>query len=567
MVVLGRRPLFALLVTLGACGAPAPPVAGSPCPTAPQASVGPPTAPSLPPGARHLDVTLSHEKGRLAVEVLARAPRGELAELTELPAAAREVTRAVDGGRPARVSTLTGAADASAVAVRYVLDLPQESDGRLDAPQVDARGFHVTGASALVFPRAFEAATVDVDITIRTDVGDEAVRGSSYGVGEHREAHTTGLALLRAIYLAGPGGRAELHAPEGHDDALWLGYPAFDPRAVAAEVAGFRTALHEVFLGHEPLPSTLILLTDARPRGRFAVARTTRGVTAALSGHDAWDAPLRLAVATELVHAWIGDLVWLGPADAGADRVWFHDGIARALAREELFRVGLLTPEEYLGEISGAISEVLLSPHRAGSNAALAARVGERGVKNLLLARGALYGATVGARVRRATKGQASLSRVARVLYAAASERRGPLETSRWLEAVSALTDRSEATRDFDLAITRGEAERIPVDALGPCFAPARVRYERVDLGFDEALSRSRGRVEGLEPDGPAAKAGLAGGERLVDVTRDAKGRVTLAIVRAAERAPEHVALEPRVTRKEGPGFRRRPEVKADACR
>ncbi|MDB5213939.1 MAG: hypothetical protein JWO86_1866 [Myxococcaceae bacterium] len=49
---------------------------------------------------------------------------------------------------------------------------------------------------------------------------------------------TSGAALRRAAFLGGPGGRAEFDAVEGHDESAWLGYPAFDPRAVSAEVAG-----------------------------------------------------------------------------------------------------------------------------------------------------------------------------------------------------------------------------------------------------------------------------------------------------------------------------------------
>jgi hypothetical protein len=49
---------------------------------------------------------------------------------------------------------------------------------------------------------------------------------------------TSGAALRRAAFLGGPGGRAEFDAVEGHDESAWLGYPAFDPRAVSPEVAG-----------------------------------------------------------------------------------------------------------------------------------------------------------------------------------------------------------------------------------------------------------------------------------------------------------------------------------------
>ena len=284
-----------------------------------------------------------------------------------------------------------------------------------------------------------------------------------------------------------------------------------------------------------------------------------------VSGLDRWDGALRLAVATELVHAWIGDRLWLGPADGGADRVWFHDGVARAIARDELFRVGLLTPDEYLEEVSMANATVVASPMRGESNETLAKKIDAPLVRGLLVARGALYGATVRARIAKATNGQRSLRDVLKALYAEAALRRGPLDASRWLAVVASLTNAEEARRDFTKAIVEGAADALPADALGPCFEPTRARFQTRELGFDQALSRAAGEIRGVEKDGPAAKAGLAEGEGLLDVKFLPKGAVTVRVVRGG--APVDVAVTPRVQRGEGQGFRRRAGVKDEACR
>jgi hypothetical protein len=563
------RAACALLAAL-ACSCGAAPAASPPAP-APRAAalaraldVGPPSPPRQT--SRALAISLRHTRGELRVEINATAPSGELREWSAPPASARDVQRRVDAGAWHEASGASPIeASATSVTVRFSVAPSRELSSRVDGAAVDARGFRAVGAHALALPRAFEGATVDATISIATDVGDVAVVGSSYGVGAHREVKTTGAALRRAVFASGPGGRAELHAPEGHDDALWFGYTAFDPRAVVAEVAGFRTTLHEYFHGAEPEPATLILATDARPAGRFHVARVTRGVVGLVSGLDRWDGALRLAVATELVHAWIGDRLWLGPADGGADRVWFHDGVARAIARDELFRVGLLTPDEYLEEVSMAIAQVVASPHRGDSNDALAQKIDAPRVRALLVARGALYGATVRARIAKATKGQKSLRDVARALYGEAALRRGPIDASSWLAAVSALTSADEARRDFTRAIVEGAAEGLPADALGPCFEPTRARFETRDLGFDQALSRATGELRGVEKDGPAAKAGLAEGEGLLDVKFLPMGHVTVRVARGG--AQVDVSVTPRVQRGEGQGFRRRAGVKDDACR
>lgn len=564
---LGRAVSACLAALVCSCGAAPPPPPPVPAARAAELArahdVGPPSTPRR--GERTLSISLRHERGELHVEVDASAPPGELREWSAPPSGARDVERKIDAGPWQPVSGASVEASATHVAVRFVAAPARELASRVDGAAVDARGFRVVGAHALVLPRAFEPVAFDATISIATDVGDVAVVGSTYGVGAHKEVRTTGAALRRAVFVSGPGGRAELHAPEGHDEALWFGYTAFDPRAVVAEVAGFRTTLHEYFHGTEPEPATLVLATDARPAGRFHVARVTRGVVGLVSGLDRWDGALRLAVATELVHAWIGDRLWLGPADGGADRVWFHDGVARAIARDELFRVGLLTPDEYLEEVSMANATVVASPMRGESNETLAKKIDAPLVRGLLVARGALYGATVRARIAKATNGQRSLRDVLKALYAEAALRRGPLDASRWLAVVASLTNAEEARRDFTKAIVEGAADALPADALGPCFEPTRARFQTRELGFDQALSRAAGEIRGVEKDGPAAKAGLAEGEGLLDVKFLPKGAVTVRVVRGG--APVDVAVTPRVQRGEGQGFRRRAGVKDEACR
>ncbi len=49
------------------------------------------------------------------------------------------------------------------------------------------------------------------------------------------------------LFVAEMPGTAEFRADDGDDWALWNGTPAFDVRAVAAEVAGFRAAVRERF--------------------------------------------------------------------------------------------------------------------------------------------------------------------------------------------------------------------------------------------------------------------------------------------------------------------------------
>src|SRR5262249_14978381 len=142
------------------------------------------------------------------------------------------------------------------------------------APNEDARAtmvepvrFRGVGEGILALPIAFDAKPIDVSLDVKIA---ETLVATSFGIAKEHvatELKVTGDVLRRGAFLAGPGGRAEFDAPEGHDEAAWLGYTAFDPRAVAAEVAGFRGTLHDYFKGYELEPATLLFTADARPRG------------------------------------------------------------------------------------------------------------------------------------------------------------------------------------------------------------------------------------------------------------------------------------------------------------
>ena len=74
--------------------------------------------------------------------------------------------------------------------------------------------------------------------------------------------------------------------------------------------------------------------------------------------------------------------------------------MARHLARDLLFRFGLLTSAEVIDEMNGMEALVATSPFATQGNKALAARSSDPGVVPLIVARGALYAARVDAVAR-----------------------------------------------------------------------------------------------------------------------------------------------------------------------
>src|SRR5690606_37221536 len=114
-------------------------------------------------------------------------------------------------------------------------------------------------------------------------------------------------------------------------------------------------------------PLTLLFIPDARPPGEFVAARRGASVAVLLGVSEPWSAPLRIATATEIIHGWIGAALWVGPTDAGheAEAYWFTEGVARGLARDLLFRFGLISPADLLDEMHGLAAVAATSPHRA----------------------------------------------------------------------------------------------------------------------------------------------------------------------------------------------------------
>ncbi len=501
------------------------------------------------PGALHL-VELRDDRGPIAVELVDRP--------------------ASPGAAAARAFTLP-APPAGALHLRYTLTPKARPLSAPASVDLDPNRMEASGEALLLLPDAFDDRPVAVALDLHaTRLGENQGAASSLGVGSARERTARGSELRASTFLFGPMGRALFETPEGHDEAAWFGYTSFDPRPIAADVAAFRTAVGTLFGARAIEPLTLLIVADARPLGAFQARRRAGSVLVHVGVAEPWSAPVRISVAAEVIHAWIGERLWIGPDDPAheAEAHWFSQGVTRHLARDLLFRFGLITADELLDELHGLHGLVATSPRKEESNASLAQHAGEPGVSPLLSARGALYATRIDAQLRAKSGGKKGLPELLRALYEEARQKQAALPTTAWVSAIRAELGEAEAA-NFAALIERGQPITLPEAALGPCFRAGKRRYQAFDLGFDEEATRlsATRAVVGLRPGGPAERAGVKEGDHILDTVLR-RGRSDVPVVLSVERGAEKktIRYNPTGAAGQGQGWTRKKDVPDEAC-
>jgi hypothetical protein len=430
--------------------------------------------------------------------------------------------------------------------------------------------FRGLGERIVLLPSSMENEKANVSVIIDTKAIVAPRFASSLGLGQRtREGY--GRSLVHAVYVAGSLGGAVFDEGIDHDETVWLGYSAFDPRPAAAEVATVRTALREMWHGGGDEDFTLLFVSSPRPPGAYALVPRAGSLLVHLGPSEPWSAPLRVAVTQHLMRSWIGgELRILPPNEGGseAESLWFADGVGRYFAAHALRRMGLISVDDARDFANGLLSAQATSPYRGKSNAAVAALVASDPLARAhLMARGALY-ATRLAALLRAKKSDRSLDDVVVKLVEQARGTRAPLPASAWVEAiVNALGPAEKA--QFERLIVTGDDVLISADALGKCLRGSAGEYTAFDLGFDleETLDAMPRTIVRLHAGGPAARAGLLATDLLDDANfryGHAEVPVTLSVTREGHKA--EVKFLPRGASAKGLVYTRKAGVPDIAC-
>jgi predicted metalloprotease with PDZ domain len=316
------------------------------------------------------------------------------------------------------------------------------------------------------------------------------------------------------------------------------------------------------FWGHEREADQLVVLTSNQAPG---VRNTGVRVHRAAVLHVARDfrpdgSTFNELVGHENLHEWIPGR--LGGTNTGAAglQTWFSEGFTDYYTHRLLLRSGAWTLQRYADELTAAMRQYRQSPYRHMGNAEAARRrLTDRDIGQLPYLRGEILALRWDAALR--AQGKPGLDAVMRSLLlppGPASANRAP-PVDRLFAALKPLlgeAPRQDVARHVDEA---ADFEFGP-GLLGPCFAFDSEQVPPWTLGF-AYQSFEAGRAIGVEPDGPAAAAGLREGMALAGWSlpgRDGTGEVELVVVRGGGTS--------RITyRPEGRGLIEQPRYRARA--
>lgn len=381
--------------------------------------------------------------------------------------------------------------------------------------------FRGLGERLVFVPTGMENERANVTVGIDTKAIVAPRSASSLGLGQRtREGY--GRSLVHAAFLAGSLGGAVFDEGLDHDETVWLGYTAFDPRPAAAEVATVRTALREMWRGGGEQEFALLIVSSPRPVGAYALVPRASSLLVHLGPSEPWSAALRVAVTQHLLRSWIGGELRVLPPEGGteAESTWFSEGVLRYFAGHALRRLGLISVEDARDFVNGLSSVQATSPHRGKSNAAVAALIATQPhARAHLMARGALYATRLAAQLRGRKKGDRLLEDIVSKLLQKARETHAPLPVAAWAQAFVAELGPAEKAQ-FD-RLMAGDDVALPPEALGSCFRASTGEYTAFEMGFDlqETVDATGRTIVGLDAAGPAAAAGLLATDLLEDAT------------------------------------------------
>ena len=234
-----------------------------------------------------------------------------------------------------------------------------------------------------------------------------------------------------------------------------------------------------------------------------------------LSHEDTFDTARIRLLAHEMFHHW--NPLSMGPTEDDSLQ-WFTEGFTVYYEAAIPLRAGLISYAEYLEQLNRRLQQYQRSPIRNVTNAAWLKMSHSSGpASELPYCRGAAIALWVDNAIREHTGGKFSLDNVMFDLVSEAQAQEQPeLNSDRILVAFAPYLGLGQAVLFRSMALDGAE---VPLpQTLGACARLEQVTRTVVDAGFDES-SLNTHQIAGVDPDGPAYRAGIREGQKVFRVS------------------------------------------------
>lgn len=280
-------------------------------------------------------------------------------------------------------------------------------------------------------------------------------------------------------------------------------------------------------------PFTVTLYALKGLTGISSAGGTGRGDAFAMEASG--DIPLDFLVkliAHEHNHTWIPRRLGSFPDGNEAIAYWFSEGVTDFYTPRTLLSGKIWTSADFAADLNEALGRYAVSPVRDLSNMALAAGFwNDAAIQQLPYDRGRLFALLVDYELRKASgdrRNYDDLINIMRGKWNAAAVDAKPEIRSAFTAAAKQL--QLDIDPLLGRYIDRGEPINLPDDIFGQCAVVENITRPAFDPGFDRTASTASGVIEGVDPDGPAAKAGLRNGMKRIKFISSGEGNSTVTM-------------------------------------
>lgn len=388
-------------------------------------------------------------------------------------------------------------------------------------PSVDGAHFHFFGSQwmARVGPaKGSHEVRRDVEIALQRDAwGGSWASSFGLGPGPHR-VRVSDYDLDYSV-IAGGDYRTETSDCQGRPIVVAVHGKFEIPDADLFYVAGRIACAQRAVFGDYEWPSFTIFVTQRDDLE--AGAPLLNGFTAFLESSTSEEELMGL-LAHEMIHTWLprsARLVEKGAPDAPENRTrWFHEGFTEYLARLALVQEGLLPRSWMLDRTNDDLERLAFQPYRTLSLDGIEA-AGREGRytavhHRLHYVRGALLALNWDTRVRRASGGERSIVDPIRLVVETARANGGTVGVNELCEIFERFG--VDAERDVERYLRGGVPLQPEPNAFGPSYELVTRELPSFEPGFDVLHWLATGEVADVTPGGPADRAGMRDGMRIV---------------------------------------------------